>query len=125
LFVSHDRSFIRALADQIMTIEDGQIKMFQGSYEEYAEHGHQVAHGSGDSQFSQTSGDSGSVENSRNSQGLQECRGSDEHRKEILLLQHRLSEIISRISLPSKKDDVTALDREYQEILRELKRLKS
>ncbi len=36
LFVSHDRYFIRALADKILQLEDGKATAFQGSYDEYA-----------------------------------------------------------------------------------------
>ena len=35
LFVSHDRRFIEALADTIMTIENYKINMFRGNYKEY------------------------------------------------------------------------------------------
>jgi macrolide transport system ATP-binding/permease protein len=96
LFVSHDRRFISSVADHIMTIEDRQIKMFNGSYEEFL-----------------------ASKNQPLDSGLEEIE------KQILILQHRLTEIIGRLSMPSKKDDVQALDQEYNEILRELKRLKA
>lgn len=35
LFVSHDRYFIRALADKILELEDGKVTEFKGSYEAY------------------------------------------------------------------------------------------
>ncbi len=35
LFVSHDRYFIRALADKILELEDGNATSFNGTYEEY------------------------------------------------------------------------------------------
>lgn len=35
LFVSHDRRFINAVANQIVIIEDHKLKTFKGSYEEY------------------------------------------------------------------------------------------
>ncbi|MBQ9727965.1 MAG: ABC-F family ATP-binding cassette domain-containing protein [Clostridia bacterium] len=36
LFVSHDRYFIRAIADKILELENGKAVEFKGSYEEYA-----------------------------------------------------------------------------------------
>ncbi|MET3699426.1 macrolide transport system ATP-binding/permease protein [Bacillus oleivorans] len=41
--------------------------------------------------------------------------------EEKLLLETRLTELISRLSMPSPKDDVATLDREYQQILEKLK----
>ena len=37
LFVSHDRYFINALANQIWAVEDGIIRMYRGTYNEYLE----------------------------------------------------------------------------------------
>lgn len=113
LFVSHDRSFIRALADQIMTIEDGQIKLFKGNYEEYSEH---LANGAEAKELI------GTTKAKQPSAHI--SQDTEKRQAEIMLLQHRLSEVVSRISLPSKNDDVAMLDREYKEILRELKRLR-
>jgi macrolide transport system ATP-binding/permease protein len=38
-----------------------------------------------------------------------------------IVLQNRLSEIIGKLSAPSKQDDLEALDREYHEILHKLR----
>lgn len=35
LFVSHDRKFIQSIATRILSIENGSIKVFEGTYEEY------------------------------------------------------------------------------------------
>ena len=35
LFVSHDRYFIKALADKVLELENGEATEFKGSYEEY------------------------------------------------------------------------------------------
>jgi len=40
-----------------------------------------------------------------------------------MLLQHRMAEILGKLSMPSKYDDINALDAEYQQILKELKQL--
>ncbi|AET69019.1 ATPase component of ABC transporters with duplicated ATPase domain [Desulfosporosinus orientis DSM 765] len=95
LFVSHDRSLIGSVADHIMTIENQGIQMFQGSYADYL---------------------------------AQKDRSSDDGRedleKQVLILQHRLTEVVGRLSIPRKKDDMQALDKEYHELLAKLKPLR-
>lgn len=95
LFVSHDRSFIRAVADCIMTIENGKIKVFNGNYSEFLER-----------------------------KGLAASRDKEAMESQVLVLQNRLSDILSRLSLPEKQDDTEALDREYQVVLAQLRQLK-
>ncbi|WP_341455799.1 hypothetical protein [Clostridium peptidivorans] len=96
LFVSHDRRFVESVAEQIMTIENHKINMFNGNYKEYIE--------------------------SKN-----KCLNNEkeEIKKQILVLQNRLSEVIGRLSMPSKKDDVALLDKEYHEVIAKLKQLKT
>lgn len=93
-FVSHDRHFISSVADQIMTIENHKIKSFKGTYEDYLA-----------------------------SQNKAIDREKEEIEKEIFVLQNRLTEVVSRISMPSKKDNVEELDKEYYQILKQLKSL--
>jgi macrolide transport system ATP-binding/permease protein len=97
LFISHDRSFIDAVADHIMTIEDHKTKMFLGNYKEYL--------------------------NMLNK--FLDNKNKEEIEKKIFILENRMSEIIGKLSMPSKNDDVELLDREYHEILQELKELKT
>jgi len=96
LFVSHDRRFINSVANQIMIIEDHRLKTFKGSYEEYMASKAEVRD-----------------------------REKEQIGKEILLLETRLTEVISKISMPSKKDDPELLDIEYREILGQIRRLKN
>ncbi|AOT72112.1 ribosomal protection-like ABC-F family protein [Geosporobacter ferrireducens] len=96
LFVSHDRRFVSAIADHIMTIENQQIKMFEGTYEEYLE---------------------------KRNRSVDQGRGDIE--KQVFLLENRLSEVLGKLSMSSKKDDPAALDKEYHEILERLKDLKA
>lgn len=96
LFVSHDRRFVESIADNIMTIENHKIKMFKGNYKEYLD-----------------------------SKNKCEDNDKEEIENEIFILQNRLSEVIGRLSMPSKKDDVVALDEEYNELLGRLKTLKT
>ncbi|SHJ16062.1 ATP-binding cassette domain-containing protein [Lutispora thermophila] len=94
LFVSHDRRFVDALADHIMTIEDMKIRMFSGNYAEYLE--------------------------KRKKSGNET---KEDIEKQVLLLRNRLSEVIGRLSMPSKNDDVEALNKEYFKIMDELREL--
>lgn len=94
LFVSHDRRFINSVADHIMTIENHKVKVFDGTYEEYSV-----------SRNKTLDTDSAKIE------------------ERIFVLQHRLTQIVGRISIPSKNEDIEALDKEYHKILDELKRL--
>jgi macrolide transport system ATP-binding/permease protein len=96
LFVSHDRSFIDAVANQIMTIENKKIELFAGNYTEYL---------------------------ARNKSSVDHQR--EELEKQEIVLKNRLSEVIGRLSMPSKKDNIEELDKEYYEILDALKGLTS
>ncbi len=95
LFVSHDRSFVNSIADHIMTIENHKINVFNGNLNEYLE-------------------------------SLDRKYDADKENKEqeIAILENRLSEIIGKLSIPSRRDDVEALDREYHEVVERLKILK-
>jgi macrolide transport system ATP-binding/permease protein len=95
LFVSHDRRLIHSVADHIMTIENQKIKLFDGSYDQYL------------------AKDKNVIE--PNKKELEQQR---------LVLKNRLSEIIGRLSMPSKQDNIEDLDRQYYQILEELKGLK-
>ena len=97
LFVSHDRKFVSSVADHIMTIEKCGIKVINGNFEEYKK---------------------GLDKNMDNNNEKEEIK------KQIILLENRLSEVIGKISIPSRKDDLEALDKDYQSILGELKRLR-
>lgn len=95
LFVSHDRRFVEAVANQIMTIENQKIEIFIGNYTEYL---------------------------TRKNKPMEQHK--EEIEKQMIVLKNRLSEVIGRLSMPSKQDDIEALDKEYYEILDGLKRLK-
>lgn len=95
LFVSHDRRFIESIADEIMVIENNKIINFKGRYDEYLARKDKSSH----------------EDNKR-------------IKNEILILQNRMSEIIGRLSAPSKKDDIKALDKEYNILVEKIKALK-
>ena len=95
-FVSHDRRFVNNIADHILAIEKCKIINFEGSLQEYL---------------------------SKKEQGS----GKQKNRADasaIMILENRLTELLSRLSMPSKKDDIELLDREYKEVLHKLKQLK-
>lgn len=96
LFVSHDRKFVKNLADHILEIENKKINFSQGSLEEYLERKQQA----------------------------EKPQKEEIDEAELMILQNRMAEILGRLSMPSKKDDVAALDLEYKEILARLKRFK-
>ena len=96
LIVSHDRKFVSAVADQIMTIENSKINIFAGVYEEYL---------------------------SKVNKCININR--EEIQDQIIILENRLSEIIGKLSMQLKKDVSEALDKEYYVILDKLKELKS
>ena len=48
----------------------------------------------------------------------------DKREEQIMVLRNRLSELISRISMPSKGDDLESLDIEYRNVLEKLNRIR-
>lgn len=98
LFVSHDRRFVSSVADSIIAIENHKLVSFSGSYSEYMERKKKKA--------ADTKND------------------TKDTASKILLLQNRLTEVISRLSMPSRDDNVPELDKEYYKLLGEIKSLK-
>lgn len=84
LFVSHDRRFISTVANSILSIEKHKLITTRGSYEEYME-----------KRDNKTDERDGALES------------------QIFVLENRLSEIINKISMPSRKDEPEEMDREY------------
>ena len=95
LFVSHDRRFISTVANSILSIEKHKLITVRGSYEEYM-----------DKRDNKTDVSAKALEN------------------QIFILENRMSEIINKISMPSRKDDPKKLDREYYEVLKKLQETK-
>jgi macrolide transport system ATP-binding/permease protein len=96
LFVSHDRKLIGSIADRLIFIEGCRLNTFEGNYAEYNEFNMREA--SGDAADSQ---------------------------KQKLLLETRLSEVLGRLSMPGKGDNIELLDMEYKKILAEIRKLES
>ncbi|NLW22547.1 MAG: ABC-F type ribosomal protection protein [Tissierellia bacterium] len=91
LFVSHDRRLIDRIADHIIYIENQRIKTFNGRLRE--------------------------LENRKKSKDMDTKKKAEKK----AILEYRLSEILGKLSMPGKDDDIEALDREYKEIIEELK----
>ncbi len=95
LFVSHDRKFVSAVANSILSIENHKLITFKGTYEEFMIKRHNRIDIS-----------------------------TEELKKQISVLEIRLSEIISRLSMPGKNDVVEQLDKDYHQVLMELQECK-
>ena len=93
LFVSHDGRLIESVADTIMHIDNYIINTFQGTSHEY-----------------------------NNRKNIKDYTGKDLAYKKVIL-ENRLSEVIGLLSIPSKDQDIEALDIEYHEILEKIKEL--
>ncbi|MBU3144794.1 ribosomal protection-like ABC-F family protein [Clostridium sp. CF012] len=96
LFVSHDRRFISTVANSILSIENHKLITARGSYEEYME--------------------KRDIKTDEKEKALE---------NQAFVYENRLSELISKISMPSKKDDPKKLDKEYYEVLKALQEIKS
>lgn len=94
LFVSHDRRFVRKLADRILAIEAQGIVTYNGSYDDYELWKKNV-----------------------------QRTGQKDKKEAKMLLENRLTHILSRLSMPDKGDDVAALDLEYKKLLSEIRTL--
>ncbi len=94
LFASHDRKLIGSTADRLIIVEDLKFGTFEGGYGEFIELKSQPA-----------------------------VKADADRERQRMLLDTRLSEIISRLSMPGKGDDVVQLDLEYKRILAEKRSL--
>ena len=95
-FASHDRKLISSTADRILFIEGCRLNTFEGSYGEYID----------------------------SKKPVSDTDEADKKRQK-LLLDNRLSEIVSRLSMPGKGDDLEQLDMEYKKLLAEIRQLES
>ncbi|WP_252238239.1 ABC-F type ribosomal protection protein CplR [Clostridium sp. VAP51] len=100
LIVSHDRKFISNVCDCIIEIRDNKLNYFNGNYNEF-------------------------VYEKINNKNKKEEKSSEREKRELLLvLQNKLSEIISRLSLEKDLSIKDELNLEYIELLNKIKTLK-
>ncbi|WP_411678614.1 ribosomal protection-like ABC-F family protein [Clostridium thailandense] len=96
IFVSHDLRFVNKLATNLIVFEDNKLINFTGNYEAYTKLSSKI------------------VENDKK-----------ELKQKIFVLENRLSELIGRISMPGKNDNIKELNKEYEIVLKQLKNLKN
>lgn len=94
ILVSHDRKFIDSICNHLLIISDEKIKNYIGNYSDY--------------------------ENSLKVS----CKNDMVFENKKLILNNRLTEILSRISTASKNEDISELDKKYKDIFSELRNLK-
>lgn len=83
LFVSHDRRFIHSIANRILSIENEEIRLFEGTLEEYQ---------------------------------LVKSQGERDHKEDgLLLIETKISDVLSRLSLEPSEE----LEAEFQRLLKE------
>ncbi len=96
LIISHDRKFISNICDYILEIENTEINQFDGSYDEYM-----------------------------NFKSKPKASKNEKANKEnIMLLENKLSEVISLLSFENNLEKKDLLEEEYLAILNKLKTLK-
>lgn len=95
IFVSHDIRFINKLATNLIVFKNNKLIGFQGNYEDYI----------------------------KSSNVAKDDK--KEVQQKILVLENRLSQLIGKISIPGRNDNIQELDKEYKEVLKELNELRS
>ena len=97
LIVSHDRKFISNICDYILEIDNNKIIQFDGSYDEYI-----------------------------NFKSKPKIDKDEKILKEnILILENKLSEVISLLSFESDPNKKALLENKYSEVLKQLKELRN
>ena len=97
LIVSHDRAFINTVCDYIIEIKNNKIEEFNGNYKKYIEY-------KADSNIKSI---------------------SKENNEEILLLENKMSRIISMLCTESNENKKVEYEEEYQLVLAKLKVLRN
>ncbi len=90
IFATHDRRLVQQVATRLLFFEDGELKLFDGSYDQYRER-----------------------------QQLEQQDLPVDKEKQRLLIETRLTEVLSRLSLEPSEE----LEQEFQKLLAEKKRL--
>lgn len=96
ILVSHDRKFISNICNKIIEIKDKKINKFDGNYKELKEY------------------------IKKRGEGKVERHNKDE----ILVLENKISEVISMLSIETDVNKKEKLDNEYNILLKDIKKLK-
>ncbi|EJO5347443.1 ABC-F type ribosomal protection protein [Clostridium botulinum] len=100
VMVSHDRSFISNICDYIIEIKNTKLNCFSGTYTDFIE------------------------EKINYETKKHESHSAHEKKAKLLILEHRLSKIISEISLEKDLIVKENLNKEYIQLLKDIKSLK-
>ncbi|EPY2276489.1 ABC-F type ribosomal protection protein CplR [Clostridium sporogenes] len=100
VIISHDRSFISSICDYIIEIKDTKLNCFSGTYTDFTE------------------------EKVNYETKKQENHSEREKKEKLLILENRLSKIISEISLEKDLTIKEKLNKEYIKLLNDIKLLK-
>jgi ATP-binding cassette subfamily F protein 3 len=131
LLVSHDRYLIRALATQVWELEDGQLRIYQGSYDDYVEEKRRQR-AAGEAESAQQRKRRGPAEREkrkeREVQRKQERRSrqAGELETEVAALERRLAALtddLAEASAAQQLDRVRELGIEYDQTQRSLEQL--
>ena len=96
IVVSHDIRFLSNVCNYIIEIKDNKITEFEGKYSDY-------------------------VESLNNRNSIDKKHKDDD----LLLLENRLSEVITLLTIENNEDNKKKLDKEYFELMDKIKKLKS
>jgi macrolide transport system ATP-binding/permease protein len=92
LFVSHDRQFISDVADHVIVFDEGKVVSFNGNYQEYLI-----------------------------KKETSNMDSRDDIKLRLMQLENRLAEVMGRLSMPGKNDNVQKLDTEFKTLVEEIK----
>jgi len=96
LFACHDRKFIDAVASDLLILENGKLRMFPGNYAQSLEE-----------------------QSKRQREQEENTTGSPQSAAETMLQKHRLTEVLSRLSVEKDAQSVAQLEREYEELVKQ------
>lgn len=89
IFVSHDKTFVDNIADELLIIKDKKINKHMGNYSSY----------------------------------IKSLNKKDDNYN-LMILESKMSEIIGKLSMEIKKEEKEKLNREYDEILKNINKIK-
>lgn len=95
LFISHDRHFINLVADHLLILKAQSLTTFTGNYQQYLDW-----------------------------QAEQEISSTVNNSDQLIVLENRLADITGRLSIPKVDDDLDELDREFKDLVKQIRALK-
>jgi len=123
LFVSHDRYLINALATQVWAIEDGELRVYDGNYLDYAEQKKQEAGGKKREARGKGQEARGKREGTRDRRPEARVKELEENIAALEAQLAALSEELVAASMAQDVERLRELGAEYQRVDQELQRL--